>query len=195
MRKRHWPVVSVAYMPMSQYTVVDRHVSESRFQTLNSTVYHQYKIGQTTTASTMMLNKFFNGSSDSAFLYYKATNVLFSQNIFVGSAVASLTVSDTRNSQYQCQVFDESVQMALTNAVSGLVGIKINNFNKSIVKVGSYMTSTIRVWKNDLVSLSYENAFLPGTAMTLVPNEMATVQFTKTFGVARSRSQSFNAAL
>ena len=187
-RKRSWPVVSAAYMPMSQYTMLDQQLVENRFQSLNGNVYYTYKVGNTPTASTIMVNKFYNSGSDTGFIYFNASNVYFAQNIFLGNLVASLAVSDTRNNQYQCQVFDESVQVPLGRFSTLTTGVKINNFNRQEVKVGAYMNSSIKVFKTDVLYISFERGFLPGTTKRLIKNDIASIQFIKTFGTGATRS-------
>jgi hypothetical protein len=187
-RKRGWPTISLGYMPMSQLTMIDDQVSENRFQTLNANLYHYYSVAKTRTASTMMVNKFFNHSSDSGFVYYNATNIYLAQNIFLGSMVASIAVSDTRNPQFQTQVFDESLQFNFKQSSSLLLGVKINNFNKQEVKVGSYISSSIRIWNSDMLYFSYERGYLPGVSKQPVKNDLATIQFTKVFGTVKQYS-------
>jgi hypothetical protein len=189
-RKRGWPAMSVGYMPISQLTMVNNQLAESRFQTLNANIYHYYTLRNTNTASTIMFNKFFNTHADSGFVYYNATNIYFAQNIFMGTVVANLSVSDTRNSQYQSQVFDESMQFNIQKSTTLLLGVKINNFNKREVKIGGYVNSGIRVWKNDMLYFSYERGFLPGISNRLIKNDMATIQFTKIFGASKHYSTS-----
>ncbi|MBO9573620.1 MAG: hypothetical protein J7497_15640, partial [Chitinophagaceae bacterium] len=181
-KKRYWPVISGGYIPMSQYSKVDQMVAENRFQSLNANIYHLYKVGGTKTASTVMYNRFMNNGSDSFFVYFNATNIYYAQNIFLGKMIANLSVSDTRNSQYQCQVFDESVQVSLGRISTLTTGVKINNFNRQDVKVGGYISGSIKVWQNDMIYLSVERGYLLGINMRLNRNDMATVQFVKTFG-------------
>jgi len=181
-RKPKWPVLSVGYQPMTQLTVVENYITENRFQTLNINAYHYYSVGSVKAASTVMFNKFYNHLSDTSFIYFNAASVYFGQNIFLGSVTAGLAVSDTRNSEYQSQVFDESMQMPLSGSSSLLLGVKINNFNSSEVRVGTYCTTSLRIFKNDILYFSYERGFLPGYGKQLIRNDMATVQFTKFFG-------------
>lgn len=181
-RKRYWPSLSVGYLPVSQFTKVGDQITESRFESLSSQIYHAYKIGSTATATTVMFNKYFNKGSDSGYVYYNAVNSYWLQSIFLGQMTVSLSVSDTRNSQYQLQVFDEGVQFTTSKSHSFTAGVKINHFNRQDVMLGGYLSSSIRVWKNDILFISYDRGYLPGAYQKLIRNDMATIQFTKQFG-------------
>lgn len=181
-RKRKWPVLSMGYMPISQFTKLDDQLMEYRFQSLNANIYHYYTVRGTQTASTLMFNKFYNHSGDSGFVYYNASNIYWGQNIFLNGVVANISVSDTRNGQFQSQVFDESIQMNIGKLSTLLIGAKVNNFNRQQVKVGGYMNASIRIWKNDRLYVFYERGFLPGFGKRLVRNDVASIQFIKVFG-------------
>ena len=181
-RKKNWPVISAGYLPMSQYTSVNGLITENRFQSLNTNIYYLYKIGNTNTASTIMYNKFYNSGADTGFIYFNASNIYFTQNIFLGKTIANLSVSDTRNEQYECQVFDESLQMSLSKSLALTTGVKINNFNRKEVKVGGYLSGSLKVWEKDIIHFSLERGYLPGINDGLVGNDMATIQFIRTFG-------------
>ena len=132
-----------------------------------------------------MLNKFYNNQSDTGFLYYNATNSYFTQTFYFRSFTANAGISYTKNSNYTLQVLDGSVLPNIPNFGTIGVGIKINNLNNSEIKAGGYVSANIRLFKNDMLFLSYEHGYLPGNRSGLVPNlvrnEMGTVQFVKTF--------------
>ena len=180
-RMRKWPVITIGYQPMSQLTKVGDQVMESRFQTLNTTVYYAYTIRQMRLSSTIMLNKFYNGNSDSSFLYYNATNSYLLQSFFFNAFTANVGASYTKNTNYRLEVLDGCVQPNIARLGTVGIGIKINNLNNADIKTGAYITAGIRVHKQDMVTISYEHGYLPGMHNALVRNEMATVQFIKSF--------------
>jgi hypothetical protein len=180
-RMRKWPVITVGYQPMSQLTVLDDQVIGNRFQVLNASAYHIYKIKDLRTASTVVLNKFYNSSSDSGFVYFNATNVFWAQQFFFKAFTTQVAISYTRNPGYRMVVMDEGVQLNLTRLGSVGFGVKINNLNEELVKTGGYVNANLRVYKQDFVTLSYEQGYLPGFNKGLIRNEMATVQFVKSF--------------
>jgi len=180
LRMRKWPVVTIGYQPFSQLTKVGNDVLENRFQTFTGTAFHTYKIKQLKLATTLMVNKFYNNSSDTGFIYYNATNSYFSQSFFFPSFSANVGASFTKNSNYTLQILDGGVQPYLSKLGTIGIGIKINNLNNSVIKAGGYVTANIRVHKQDMLLISYEHGYLPG-AHSLVRNEMGTVQFIKSF--------------
>jgi hypothetical protein len=181
LRMRKWPVVTVGYQPLSQYTKVDDQVIESRFQTFNATLFHIYPVRQLKMATTIMLNKFYNNQSDTGYLYYNATNSYFTQTFYFNSFTANAGISYTKNGNYTLQVLDGSIQPNIPQFGTIGVGIKINNLNHAEIKAGGYVSANIRLWKQDLLFLTYEHGYLPGNKHGLVRNEMGTVQFIKTF--------------
>ena len=181
LRMRKWPVVTVGYQPLSQYTKVDEQVIENRFQTFNATLFHVYPVRQLKMATTIMLNKFYNNSTDTGFLYYNATNSYLTQTFYFNSFTASAGISYTKNSNYTLQVLDGSIQPNIPKIGMLGIGIKINNLNHAEIKAGGYVSANIRLWKQDMLFISYEHGYLPGNRHGLMQNEMGTVQFIKTF--------------
>jgi hypothetical protein len=180
-RIRKFPTVTIGYQPMSQFTKIDNLVLENRFQTLNATLYHSYKVKQLRMATTAMLNKFYNNQSDTGFLYYGATNTYLAQHFFFSSFAAAIGASYTKNANYSLQVLDGNVQPTISKLGTVTLGIKINNLNSSEIKAGAYMNLNIRILKADQLSLYYEHGYLPGNYGKLIGNEMGMVQFIKTF--------------
>ncbi|WP_315815583.1 hypothetical protein [Paraflavitalea speifideaquila] len=114
-RMRKWPVITVGYQPMSQLTALDNQVIENRFQVLNASLYHLYHIGSLRSSSTVVLNKFYNTSRDTGFVYYNATNVFWAQQFFFPAFTTQVAVSYTQNGSYRLVVMDEGVQWNLKN--------------------------------------------------------------------------------
>ena len=180
-RARKWPAVMVGYQPMSQLMKLDDQVVENRFQTLTASIFHNYRIRQLQTATTLLFNKFYNNNQDSGFIYYNATNVYWMQNFFFSKFTAGIAVSYTKNSSYTLNVLDENIQLNFTRLGSVGFGVKINSLNGDLIKVGGYANANIRIYRQDMLYLSYERGYLPGFHRGLTRNEMATVQFVKTF--------------
>ncbi|WP_276482890.1 hypothetical protein [Paraflavitalea pollutisoli] len=182
-RMRRWPVITVGYQPMSQLTALDSIVVENRFQVLNGSSFHTYKLGDLRTASTLVLNKYFNTSRDTAFLYYNATNVFAGQQFFFTAFTGQLAASYTHNGSYRLVVLDGGIQLNLGSVGTVGGGVKVNNLNDDMMKAGGYINANIRVYKQDFITLSYDRGYLPGFNKSLVRNELATIQFVKSFGV------------
>lgn len=180
-KMRKWPVITIGYQPMSQLTALDSVVIENRFQVLNANAYHIYKIGNMRTASTVVLNKFYNNNSDTGFVYYNATNVFWAQQFFFKAFTTQVAASYTSNSGYQLVVMDGGLQLNLAKLGSLGFGTKINVLNDNIIKTGGYLNANWRVYRQDFITLSYEHGYLPGFNKKLIRNEMATVQLVKSF--------------
>ncbi|WP_207511030.1 hypothetical protein [Longitalea luteola] len=176
-----WPVLTIGYQPLSQYTKVDDQVIENRFQTFNATLYHLYGVKQLKMATTVMVNRFYNKNTDTGFLYYNATNTYFTQTFYFNAFTANAGISYTKNGDYTLQVMDGGIQPTIPRFGTIGIGIKINNLNHEQIKAGGYLSANMRIGKQDMLFVSYEHGYLPGNKYRLVRNEMGTVQFIKTF--------------
>jgi hypothetical protein len=180
-RKRKWPTASVAYMPVSQYTKLDNQVLESRFHTLNASLSHIYKLGTKQTATTIVVNRFYNSMIDTAFVYYNALNFVLSQNFFFKSFNASFNITQTKNPDYTLNVLDGSVQIPLRDKATFGAGAKVNNLNKATVKVGYYGNMQLRLKGQDAFYISFEKGYLTGIGNELIRNDFLTISFSKHF--------------
>ncbi len=132
-------------------------------------------------SSTAMLNKFYNNSSDTGFIFYNATNFYWTQHFFFKSFTTHIGASHTKNSAYTLTTLDGGIQPNLGNKGAVGIGVRVNSFNNDLVKVGGYLNLNIRINKRDMLFVNYEHGYLPGFAHKLVSNEMANVQFVKSF--------------
>jgi hypothetical protein len=180
-RKNRWPVLTVGYQPMTQLTVFDERMVENRFQTLTGTVLHNYKIGKLPTSSTIMFNKFFNTQSDSGYIYFNSTNIYWTQQFMFNRFNANVGASFSKNGTYQLTVLEEGFQIPINKLFTLGFGTKVNALNSEEVKAGGFLNTNIRIFKQDNIFVSYERGYLPGFNQGLVRNEMASVQFVKSF--------------
>jgi hypothetical protein len=176
-----WPMVTVGYQPMSQYTKAGNDILENRFQTFNATLYHGYTWKQLSMSTTAMLNKFYNNNNDTAFAYYNATNTYLMQSFFFPAFTANIGASLTKNAGYELQVLDGYIEPVAGKWGTVGAGIKLNNMNHTIIKTGGYVNASIRIGKQDMLFISYEHGFLPSVTNTLVRSEMGTINYTRTF--------------
>jgi hypothetical protein len=180
-KMRKWPVLSVGYQPMSQLTKLDSQVIENRFQSLTASAFHFFQLGSLRMASTVVLNQFYNNNRDTGFLYYNATNVFASQQFYFTAFTAQVGCSYMDNGSYRLVVMDEGVQLNLHNIGTAGFGVKINSLSNERTKTGMYVNANLRVYKQDHITLSYDHGYLPGYNKGLVANDMATIQFVKSF--------------
>jgi hypothetical protein len=181
LRIKKWPSLMIAYMPMSQLTVLGTQVIENRFQTLIANVSHFYKIGNIRATTIAVLTKFYNSSTDSSFLFYNAGNLLVGQSLFFSDFTTNINLSKSVSSRYTLNVAAEDVNFHLSKICSLGIGVKINQYNKKEIELGQYINLNMRVGKADYLSLNGERGFIPGSSGNLVLNDMGNIQFVKRF--------------
>ena len=180
-RTRKWPTVIIGYVPVSQLTVTDGQVMESRFQTLTAGVNHFYPIGRLQAATAVVYNRFYNSSNDTGFIYYNATNFYITQHFMFGRVGVFVSVSQSRGSQYQLNVMEENIRFQLNKWLTTAIGAKVNNLNGTETKLGSYLNTNLIITRKDVVSINYERGFLPANNQRLVRSDMGSVQYSRVF--------------
>lgn len=182
-RRKSLPVVTIAYMPMTQLTRVDNLLEQSQFHTLNISVSHFYKLGNKRASTNIVYTRFFNGSSDTGFIYYNSVNLYIAQSIFFRDFTSTVALSHSQNTGYQYNVLEGNVNIPLGKRAGAGVGAKLNNLNNMYTGVGGFVDANIGFDARDKLSVHLEKGYLPGsgTAAKLVPNVLGTISFMKTF--------------
>jgi hypothetical protein len=180
-KRRHWPSVSIGYTPSSQISKVDSILVENRFQSLNGSFNHFYSIGTLRTATTIVYNRFFNKSADSSFIFFNAINFFISQNLFFSDFTVNSSVSVTRNGAYDYRVLEDNIQFRIGERGSLSLGIKVNNFNKSITKVSGSGSVQFPLGRKCTLNLSADQGYLPGTGKELIRNDFYRMGFSTYF--------------
>jgi hypothetical protein len=180
-RMRKWPVISVGYIPMSQFSVIGQQVMESRFQTLTASMNHIYKIGDRQAFTTIVYNRFFNGSTDTGFIYFNATNFYLSQTMVFRLFTASLGIADSKSNQYNLISEEISVRIPVTKKIVIGMGTKIYNLNKQETNIGGKFSVETALTKKDRIGINYDKSYLPGTGKQLVNNEMGNIHYSRYF--------------
>ena len=177
------PVISIGYMPMSQLTMVGSQLEESRFQTLNTSISHFYRLGQRQASTNIVYTKFFNSSTDTGFIYYNSTNLYAGQTIFFRDFTATLALSHSQNTGYQYDVLEGNVNIPLSKAISLGMGAKLNDLNEVQTGVGGFINGNMAAGPRDKFYFHLEKGYLPGSgaAAKLVPNVIGTLNYTKIF--------------
>jgi hypothetical protein len=178
---RKWPSLSIGYMPMSQLTMVDGFLSESRFQTLNAGIVHFYKIGQAGATTNIVYTRFFNNATDSGFIYFNSTNLFAGQSFLFKNFMVNLNISNSRNAGYSYTVLDENTSFPLSEGMSLGMGAKINKLNSEALKVGGQVNASFTLFKRDVLSFQVEQTYLPGNKNQLISSVMGNINYTKTF--------------
>lgn len=177
--QRRWPTVTFGYLPVSQVLVLDSQLVETRFQSLYGTIIHQYKVGSSKASSSLVFNKFYNNRSDSGYAYYNATSLLLSQSFYFTDFSTITSFSYTANQTYNLSVIDENFIWNLKNSNTLGFGIKVNNYNRQLVRVGGYLQSSLQLFKDGRLVVQYEKGFLPGYRGDLIAASFGSIQFTK----------------
>lgn len=180
-RKKRWPVISAGYIPISQLTNIGGEVSENRFNSLNGTLYHTYKVGLLRTSSTIVYTKFYNSEADSLFIYFNAKNLLINQIFYLENYIAAINITRSTNKDYELNVMDENFQFTLWKRNTFLLGVKINNLNKLYTKVGHYGNIRFELKNKTAMSIQWEMGYIPGTKELLVRNNVGGIQLSKSF--------------
>ncbi len=181
-RKRNWPVISVGYMPSSQYTVIDSTIYENHYQILNASVNHQYKIGTASASSAFMYNRFYNHVQDTGFVYYNANNFFFNQTIQFSLYTENLSISHTENGVYISDVWDAGFVFKVLKRQSFGFGVKINHMNTDTTsKVGLYGNGRLAIPKVGELNVWLERNYLPDQHHQLIRNDFFNIGFTRYF--------------
>jgi len=179
--KRGWPYLTVGYMPMSQLTVIDNQIAENRFQTLNASLSHFYAISGQRQSTSLVYTKFYNNSNDSSLLYSNASNFFLGHTIFFQKFNGTINVTHSKSPNYEFNVMEENFSIPFSSRGTVGFGVKINNLDRRVTKIGGFLNGSIRVNKTDILYLYFEHGYLPGTDHRLVSNLMGNVNFTKNF--------------
>ena len=182
-RKRNWPVLSAAYMPLSQLTNLGGIVYENKYNSLNATIYHTYKVADINLVSTLMIAQFYNKQTDTGFIYFNAKNIVFNQLFNYRTFSTAMNISYSINQNFEYYVMDENVQIPIAKAKAGrlLFGVKIYHLNNLGSKLGCYTSYRIPVNRKLSFSLTYDNGYIPGINGVLVKNTIGNIQFSKSF--------------
>lgn len=181
LRLKKWPVITAAYMPASQLYKSDNEIIETRFHTLMASVSYMYKIRSVYMHSSVMYNRFFNDKDLQGFIYYNSTNWLFNHSIIANRITINSAASISYNTTYRLTTLDEGFNYQLKSWLRAGAGLKWNQLNKSINKIGYYGNLQVRLKKLGMIDLSFERGFLPGFNNDLMPNNTGRIIYFKNF--------------
>lgn len=177
--RRNWPSITIGYIPISQLSIVDSQVVEHRFQSMTANVSHYYTMGYIRMSTLAVLNKFYNNSSDTSFLFYNATNLLVDQRVYFRDFTIGMSVSESISASYSLRVAGEEVSFNLGKIGSAGLGARINNLNEHQTKISKFLNLNIRLPHGDYLTLNAEHGYLPSSAGNLVSNDFGNIQFIK----------------
>jgi len=174
------PVVTIGYLPMSQLTMVDGYLSESKFQTINASIGHIYKIGQARGSSNLVFTRFFNNNSDTGYIYFNSINIFGGQAFFFKNLTININLSTSKNSGYTYTVVEENMSFPLRDNMNIGVGVKLNKLNQQAIRLGGFLNGNLNLFRKDILSFQVEQSYLPARNLLLVPGIFGSVSYTKT---------------
>ena len=180
-RKRKWPVLSVAYMPLSQYSVMGGVVMENRFNSLNMNAYHFYKLGDIRASSAFMLTRFYNQQVDSGFIYFNSRNITVNQLFNFKRFSAGFGISHSLNPSYQFTSIDQNIQMPVKHIGTLQLGVKINKMGTDQSSLGYYTGYRLPMNRQWGFNFFFEKGYIPAANGKLIDNKTGNIQLTKTF--------------
>lgn len=180
-RKRKWPTVSVAYMPLSQYSISGGLVIENKFNSLNINANHFYKLGDVMATTGMMLIRFYNTQVDSGFVYYNSKNININQTFNFRKFVAAAGIYFSKNPSYFFSCLDQNIQLLFTRLGILQFGAKINKLNGDASRLGFYTRYRFPLKSSYGFSFFFEKGYLATANGMLIKNSMGNIQLTKTF--------------
>ncbi|MET0637782.1 MAG: hypothetical protein ABWZ25_17260 [Chitinophagaceae bacterium] len=178
-RRKSWPTLTLAYIPSSQYTVVDSQIYETRFQTVSATGSHQYKLGTAGANTQFFYSKFLNSASDTGFVYANANHFSFYQQINYNLHFQTLTVTYTKSPQFSLLVTQGGFGTRIIRGVEAELGFKVNVINQMNSKIGLYCRGRINLPSIGDFNLWYEDFYLPGTGADLFKNRQMNIGYTR----------------
>ena len=178
-RKRNWPVMSMGYMPSSQYTAVGAQIYENHYQTFTGNISHQYRIGIIKAGTLVSFSRFFNDSPDSGFVYYNSRNFFINQTFLFRLFTATINISGMNNSQNNLIVMEEGISSNLFKNINVGIGVKINHLNQTITKVGFNAKAKFALKKIGEINLWLEQSYLPNNQGGLFRYEMYNIGFAR----------------
>lgn len=181
LRKPKWPVLSVGYLPASQYTVAGSQVYENHYQTFTGNISHQYKLGIAKGATLVSFSQFFNDNSDSNLVYYNSRNFFVSQTFLFSLFTASMNVSGMNNGRHHLIVMEEGLSATFLKVISAGFAIKINNLNKTINKIGFNAKTRVNLKRIGEFNLWMEQSYLPGLQQEFYKYEMYNIGLIRYF--------------
>lgn len=180
-KERRRPVISAGYMPVSQLIKLDNQVFETQFNSLSVSAFHQYRIKIITAASMLMVNRFYNSATDSAFAYYNAVNVFFNQLFSFSKFSLTAAVNHMKSRDYELSVLNGGIAVPFGKQNQVSFGFKVNNFNKEISRTGTYGSLQLNLKKFGVLAATYDMGYVPASNKQFIPNEFMIISLTQNF--------------
>jgi hypothetical protein len=177
-----YPFVAIGYYPSSQLSLVNNNVLvENQYNTFNAVISHSYQLWRTGMNSNAVYTKFYNNSSDTAFLYYNASSYTFNHSIFLSAFTFQSGIAVTDQKQLHLFTLEQSATYKIKNNLSLTAGLKWNRLNRKEDLYGGTAAMSVYLKKFGTVQLNYDKTFLPGYNKILMPVDIGRMTFYRTF--------------
>jgi hypothetical protein len=183
LRIKKWPFLSLGYYPSYQLTKINNNnYSENRYYTLVANSGYYYHIHSAQLSSYIVFSKFYNGASDSGFVYFNSKNLLISQTAVIKRVSFELNGSLSVNTGYTIYTIENNDQFTISRLLSvggGLKMIKQTLLNDLLW--GYSGNIRLNISKLGDIQLMSDKGFIPGVDRKLVTNNMGRLTYFKTF--------------
>lgn len=180
-KSRRMPVITAGYMPVSQLIKLDNRLFETQFNSLTTSISHQYRLNSARLASSFMMYRFYNTAADTGFAYYNALNIFFNQLFTFSRFSLNAGVNHMVNRDYELSVLSGGIELPLPAQSNISFGFKVNNFNRVISKTSTYGTLQLSIKKLGILTATYETGYLPGINRQFIKNDQMIFSFTQIF--------------
>lgn len=177
-----YPFVSIGYYPSSQLTLSNNNVLyENRYNTLNGIISHSYFLGKLSMNSNATYTKFYNGGSDSGFVYYNASSFALNHSINLRSFVLQAILTVTDQSLLHQITFEPAVTYRLKNKLSVSGSLKWSRVNHAETLWGGTAGLNLYLKNIGTIQMQYDKIYLPGYNRNLLPVDMGRVIYSREF--------------
>jgi hypothetical protein len=177
-----YPFVSIGYYPSSQLSLIDNNVLvENQYNTFNAVMSHSYHLWKTGMNSNAVFTRFYNSSSDTAFLYYNASSYTFNHSIFLSAFTFQSGIAVTDQKDLRLFTLEQSLSYKIKNNFSLTAGLKWNRLNRAENLYGGIAGLNLYIRKFGTLQLNYDKTFLPGYNRILMPVDIGRMSFYRSF--------------
>ncbi|MBK7883777.1 MAG: hypothetical protein IPJ81_08245 [Chitinophagaceae bacterium] len=177
-----YPFVSIGYYPSSQLSISNNNILvENQYNTLNAVVSHSYQLKQIGMNTNAVLTKFYNSSSDTAFIYFNASSYTINHSIFLSQLMIQSSAALTQQQNLHLLTLEQLISYQFKNKLTLSGSFKWNRLNKNESLLGGTAGLNLYINKLGTIQLNYDKTYLPGYNRTLMPVDMGKVNFLSCF--------------
>lgn len=183
LRIKKWPFLSFGYYPSYQLTKINNdNYTENRYYTLVANSAYYYQVRSVQLSSSIVFSEFYNGASDSDFVYFNSKNLLISQTAIIKGVSFGLNASVSVNTGYSIYTIENNSQVTISSLLSVGGGLKMINQTLLNDLVWGYSGNIrLNIKKLGEIQFMLDKGFIPGVDRKLATNSMGRVTYFKIF--------------